>query len=200
MSYVIVSLPGDQATRDADSFAAWIADRWQPARFFREVSPEHEQVRQEVARYRRVVIFAHNGGGTFRASSGGSPWADAKEIGRICKDARVYAFACNTMGIHSDDLRSGLGMDAVKAGVKIFAGHPTAVPPSTDDHPRGRFEQEVRKAIFHTIKLFLDGESDEKKLRLAAERSFNIVEQNFQNRFMAATAIRSAMASLRIAC
>lgn len=198
MTYVLISLPGDQASREAADFGAWFAQRRQPDVTFSEAAPDHSAVRTAVARTRCAVVFGHNGGGALRASAGGAPWAGAQEMGQVFGGARVYAFACNTMGEHSADGLRGLGVDAVRAGVHVFAGHPTFVPADTGQDPRGKFHHAIRQAIAAVIVEFLDGCSDEAVLRLRAERSFDIVAERFGVWGGAPGAIRAAMTTLRV--
>jgi len=198
VTYVLISLPGDEASREADELAEWFATRRAPAARFRDEAPDHDAIRAAVVKSPVAILFGHDGDGAIRARSKGSAWADARRLGAMFKGARVYAFACNTMGGHSDDDLPALGHDAVKAGVQLFVGHATAVPAGTGHDPRGRYEMEVRRAIGAVLLRFLDGESDERRLRLAAERSFNIVHKRSPHLAGAPLSIRGAMQGLRV--
>ena len=185
MSYVLVSLVGDEATQKADEFASWLEAAHPPTIVFREASPSHAAVKSAAAGPHRAVVFGHNGshGGvsSLRAKATGASWATAPELGKLFPGARVYAYACETMGRGDKTDPESLGFAAKAAGVAAFAGHTSFLDAGWEEAvPIASAVEPVRKALGELILAFLGGESDSNKLKLAARASFDILLAGIQ--------------------
>lgn len=198
MSYLIVSLPGDEATMEADKLAQRVARKRTPRLYIAHPHPDHDEVRQVAADLQTILIFGHDGGGKLRATAGGLPWADAPQLASLFPGKRVYAFACNTVGEHSRGEVQGLGVEAVKQGVRLFAGHPTPVPPGPEGEGSEKLQEAIRDAMCAALVAFVDGIDDAAKLRRCAARSLRAVDWRFHSSGGAPMAIQNAMASLLV--
>jgi len=178
MSYVLVSLVGDDVTQEADAFARLLRERRAPSRAFHEASPSHESVSSANEAVRRAVIIGHNGrlNGTpsLRSYATGAAWADSERLGTTFKDARVYAYACETMGAGGVPDVEALGNLAHRAGVKAFAGHAVFVDAGWQQSLAAAHRDRVTQALSEMIFAFLDGEDDAGRLKLRARGSFNL--------------------------
>ncbi|MBN2495902.1 MAG: hypothetical protein JXR96_15025 [Deltaproteobacteria bacterium] len=194
--YVLVSLVGDEATREADDFALRFEKRRPPSESFHEPAPNLDDVSAEVAKARQALVFGHDGGGSLRAFAEGPPWATAEQFGKAFAGSRVYAFACKTMGTHltDDDDVTAFGHAATRSGVSVFAGHCSWATASMEDSPAD-LAVAVWNALADVICAFLDGENDAGRLRLRAEESFDIIEAGFGG---VPYAIHGMMQGLRI--
>lgn len=167
MTYVLVSLRGDEGTQDADMFAQWFAKRHAPSAAYHEPSPPHAIVSDAVRETPNALVFAHDGDGSIRAVKGGEPWADAHAFAGIFQHARVWVYACDT---RSDALEADLasfGRLAHAAGVRVFAGH--CGPVNLPYLPALQINME---SVYHGLRgafvAFLEGEDDVAALRDAA--------------------------------
>jgi hypothetical protein len=182
MSYVLVCLAGDENTQKAAEFADWMATYHPPSAFFREEAPAHESVAAAVGATNRAMIVGHNGEhcgeASLRAKAAGPAWANAKRLGQTFSGARVYAYACLTMG--GAPFAAALGKEAKDAGVAAFAGHASVFDSGWEDNvgSEGALEP-IRKAVAQLIIAFLEGENDAAKLKLAARESFDMLSAGF---------------------
>lgn len=167
MTYVLVSLRGDQGTQDADMFARWFAERHVPSVAYHEPSPPHAIVTDAVREPLNALVFAHDGDGSLRAVKGHEPWADARAFAGIFQRARVWVYACDT---RSDALEADLasfGRLAHAAGVRVFAGH--CGPVNLPFLPVLQINMEsLYQGLRGAFVAFLEGEDDVAALRDAA--------------------------------
>jgi len=181
MSYVLVSLAGDDATRAADGFARWLAQQSPgPHAAFHLPSPAHEDVAHGVERTGRAVVCGHDGlhdgAHSLRSAATGPPWATAAQIGRIFHGARLYAYACNTMGKDGQVDLDALGHEAHRLGVAAFAGHAVFFDGGWEQNVLAENVEPVRAAVASVIHAFLEGEDDASKLKILAWQSFDVLE------------------------
>ena len=178
MTYVLVSLVGDDVTKEADVFARLLSERRTPSSSFHEPSPSHQGVSAANEGVRRAVIVAHNGRhegiSSLRSHAAGAKWADGEILGQIFKDARVYAYACDTMGARGIPDVQALGNLAHRAGVRAFAGHAIFVDAGWPQSLSAGHRDRVIAGLSQMIFAFLDGEDDAARLKLVARGSFNI--------------------------
>ncbi len=168
MSYVLVSLLGDEATAANDLFARWFEASHRPSSAFHEEHPDHEAVAAAVRETRLALVFGHDGGGSLRGASGGPPWVDASEFARIFAGARVWVYACDTRARAQEDDILSFGRQAHSLGVAVFAGHCTpitAVPPFTT---LPGLRDAVYNALARAFRAFLQGQNSAEELRRAA--------------------------------
>jgi len=175
MSFVIVSLVGDEATQAADTFMQWLAVQRPPCCYVAARCPDREEVRKCAATH--AIVSGHNGGGSLRAEPAGEPWLDAPGLGKTFTGARLYAFACYTLsGERGVDDIQAIGYAAVESGVSAFAGHAGWIDASWGERLEEPTLTEVRKAVAEVVWRFLGGENDATKLRLLAEETFSALE------------------------
>ncbi len=89
MTFVLVSLLGDDATAANDEFARWFEASHSPAAAFHGEHPDHEAVAAAVRVTPTALVLGHDGGGSLRGASSGSPWVNPTEFARIFAGARV---------------------------------------------------------------------------------------------------------------
>jgi hypothetical protein len=181
MTYVLVSLPGDEATQAADLFAQWLAGTPPlPHAAFHDPAVAHEDVARGVEQTGRAVICSHNGFHdgvhSLRSQATGAPWATAEQIARVFLGARLYAYACETMGRAGKVYLDALGHEAHRLGVAAFAGHAVFFDGGWDQNVLAENVESVRAAVAKVIHAFLDGEDDANKLKLLAWESFDILD------------------------
>jgi hypothetical protein len=198
MSYVLVSLVGDEATQTADAFAAWFAERKPPAARFREEAPDHDAVASAVRQCGQALVFGHDGGGTLRARRRGPAWATADQFAHMFRDARTYAYACDTMAERHESDLGAFGHESQRLRVRVFAGHCTGATAAVDSESPVLSEA-LREAVAAVLCAFLDGENDAAHLRLVAEQSFELVDEGFFRMGGVPLAIRSMMRGLVVA-
>ena len=172
MTYVLVSLVGDDVTQQADVFARQVGELRSPLRAFHEPSPAHEVVAAANDAVRKAVVVGHNGchdgSPSLRAHAGGGQWADGEKLGEIFQHSRVYAYACETMGSRGEPDVEALGNLACRAGVAAFAGHAVFVDIGWQQSLASAYRERVTEAVSQMIFAFLDGENDADQLRLIA--------------------------------
>jgi hypothetical protein len=181
MSYVLVSLAGDEATQAADRFAQWLARTPPlPHAAFHEPSPAHDDVARGVEQTGRAVVCSHDGVHdgvhSLRSEAAGAPWATAEQIARMFRGARLYAYACNTMGRDGKVDLDALGYEAHRQGVAAFAGHAVFFDGGWEQNVLTENVDAVRAAVARVIHTFLEGEDDAYKLKILAWESFSILE------------------------
>lgn len=118
----------------------------------------------------------HDGVHSFRSEAAGAPWATPEQIGRMFQDARVYAYACETMGRGGKVDLAALGHEAQRQGVAAFAGHTVFFDGGWEQNVLAASLDAVRRAVAGVIHAFLDGEDDTAKLKLLAWESFDLLE------------------------
>lgn len=181
MSYVLVALhrEGDDATKLTLDTAHDIAIKRNTAKTFFGASPSFDEIEAALHalphQERRGLVFGHCGKNScsLRAQIKDEPiWSDAPMFGELFSNAAVYVFACETIedpAARSDwlGIRS-FGAIAVQHGVRCFVGHSVEVgvpriPPNWNEEQMAMLRDCTEAAML----AFLDGEEDEKKLRLA---------------------------------
>jgi hypothetical protein len=197
MSYVLVSLVGDEATQEADKLATWFATRRRPVATFAESNPDHDSIRKAVAETPTALVFGHDGNGSLRATSNGPAWATPEQFARIFQDARVYTYACDTLGDHFEESHDSFGHLAKRHGVRVFAGH-CIWATATLDQACQPIDDAVRQALAVVLEAFLDGEDNDVKLRRLAEESFSIIDEGFYALGGVPMAIHGMMQGLRV--
>lgn len=192
MSYVLVSLRGDEATQMNDAFAQHFAKAFPPAVFFSEEHPDHDRVAESVRAWGQAVVMGHDGAGSLRAHGQGPPWTDARGFASMFRGARVWAYACDTRGASLETDLDSFGRQAVELGVRVFAGHaaPITAPPPFATMPTLR--DEVYRALGRGFRCFLQGSNNADEIRLAALRN-----RSAKNALIAYP-IQDALASLRV--
>jgi hypothetical protein len=198
MSYVLVTLVGDEATQEANSLAQWFAARRKPVAIFADSSPSHSQIRAALSEVPVALVFGHDGNGSLRATNDGPAWATPEQFASIFKNSRVYTYACNTIGSHFNENSSdSFGHRAIRSGVRVFAGHCVWATASLAGVSQVHRDA-IRKALADVFDSFLDGENDGAKLRLRAEESFDIIEAGFGLNGGVPMAIHGMMQGLRV--
>lgn len=175
MTYVLVSLVGDEATRDANALSLRLEERCPAASTYRDESPDVDRIEQSMAEVDAAVLFGHDGGGTLRAFSESERiWADALALGRIFGGARIYIYACDSFQPCGDSLAEL----AVNHGVRLVVGHDA--PIGTPDPLQGYTQEQlaiVQDAALAMMVAFLGGETDERRLRGIGLRARLVHEQ-----------------------
>lgn len=170
MTYVLVSLLGDEATAANDDFARWFEHAHAPAAAFHGEHPDHEEVARAVQRTPIALVFGHDGDGSVRGAANGRPWADPAQFARIFAGARVWVYACETRGQKLDRDLDSFGNQARAGGVAVFAGHCTkitAVPPFTS---MPDLRASVYQALARAFRAFIQGVNNAGELQRAALR------------------------------
>ncbi len=168
MSYVLVSLIGDEATATNDEFARWFALNHPPARAFHGESPSHDDVAAAVRETKTALVLGHDGGGSLRGASTGPAWITPEQFAQVFQDARVWVYACDTRGPTLEQDLESFGRIAFERGVYVFAGHAspiTAVPPFTL-FPDLR--KRTHEALARVFRAFIHGEDNANELRRIA--------------------------------
>ena len=202
MSYILVSLIGDEATEDSDGLSRQLESRVAPTKTFRGENPNHQDVR--VAADRDAVFFGHNGHGSLRAWADTSRiWATGKDLGQMCDGARLFLYACSSF----DEEGFSLGDEALSNGVEVVVGHESRIIAPDGERGFTPHQMEVlRDAALAMIVAFLDGEDDEMALQLLGQREYDVLADGglldltpTGSRFMnAAIAQRMLYRSLRV--
>jgi hypothetical protein len=194
VSYVLVSLLGDEATAANDVFAGWFEALHPPAATFHAEHPDHDAVAAAVRATPLALVFGHDGGGSVRGAALGPSWAEPAQFARIFAGARVWVYACKTRGEGLEDDLESFGRRARDGGVAVFAGHATAitaVPPFTT-FPEMRTR--VYAALARAFRAFLRGENSAGELRRAALGGAESGRQTL----LAAPGVKRDMQSLRV--
>ena len=168
MNYVLVSLVGDDATASTDKFARWFAADHPPVDVFHEEVPDHDQVASAVRKTPCALVFGHDGGGSLRAAANGKKWVDPIRFSEIFAGARVWVYACNTRASKlAEDLES-FGRLAQQHGVRVFAGHCSAVGAPLE--PGGLVDSQgyARRGLARAFRAFLRGEDNARELQYIA--------------------------------
>ncbi len=168
MSYVLVSLLGDDATAANDLFARWFEERHRPNAAFHHEHPNPEEVAAAIRETPVAIVLGHDGGGSVRGSSSGPPWMEPDGFARVFQGARVWVYACDTRARALEDDLASFGRQVFDAGVSVFAGHCspiTAVPPFTS---LPDLRDRVYAALARAFRAFLSGENNATRLRQAA--------------------------------
>ena len=194
MSYVLVSLLGDDATAANDAFARWFEESHRPKASFHDEHPEREAVAAAVRETRLALVFGHDGGGSLRGAKGGPPWVDASEFARIFAGARVWVYACDTRAKAQEDDLLSFGRQARDGGVAVFAGHCTsitAVPPCST---MPSLREPVYQAFARAFRAFLQGQNNAEEIRRAALKGTVVGRSTV----LAALPVERDMKSLRV--
>jgi hypothetical protein len=170
-------LNGYDATRQAQQFGDWLAAQRPPIARWDEPRPPVDAVAAAVRQTPSLVVIGHDGPlndrHSLRAHSHGSVWLDGSELGMKFPGARIYAWACWTLGYESvrDPNTAYLGDEAVASGAQAVAGHSIALPANLGAMVGGSahfFREPVKAMIFG----FLEGEDDAAALRERAQEHF----------------------------
>ncbi len=170
MSYVLVSLTGDDATSANDGFARWFAESHPPSAAFHEGHPDHDQVAAAVRKTPVALVFGHDGGGSLRGAASGPAWVAPEAFARIFEGARVWVYACSTRSPSLEADLLSFGRLSRSGGVAVFAGHAspiTAVPPYTS---LPGLRTSVHAALARGFRAFLQGQNSAEELRRAVLR------------------------------
>lgn len=164
MKYALVCLVDDANAQSIERSARSFAQANPPQGDILAPCPSHESVKQSV-NGGNALVTGHNGGGNLRAASRGQPWANAAQFAGMFQGARVYVYACETLGSGGQESLASFGHEALLAGVARFAGHCVVVP--TDNQASGL------DGVVHALwRAFLEGEDDQEKLRGIGWRAF----------------------------
>jgi hypothetical protein len=194
VTYVLVSLLGDEATAANDDFARWFEQTHTPAAGFHSEHPDHEEVARAVRGAPIAIVFGHDGDGSVRGASNGPPWADPAQFARMFAGARVWVYACQTRGQKLGDDLDSFGRQARAGGVAVFAGHCTsitAVPPFTS---MPDLRASVYQALARAFRAFIQGVNNAGELRRAALKG----AVHGRGTVLSALPIEQAMMSLRV--
>lgn len=164
MGYALICLVGDENTRSIERSARDFASQFPPHSDILTPHPSFESVARAVNQG-NALVTGHNGRGNLRTTSQGPAWADAQQFASIFQGARVYVYACNTLGEGGQESLSSFGHQAIQAGVARFAGHCVVVP--TDNQ-----SSEIDEVIHALWRAFLEGEDSQDKLRGVGLRAF----------------------------
>jgi hypothetical protein len=170
VTYVLVSLCGDEATERNDEFARVFAASYPPVAAFHG-HPDHDKVAAAIRTTPNALVFGHDGGGTLRASSQGPKWADPEEFAMVFRDARVWVYACDTRAPKLEADLESFGRRAKDDGVAVFAGHCAAITAVLQYAEFPSLRQSVHRALDRAFRAFLGGENRSKKLQRIALRS-----------------------------
>ena len=167
MSYVLVSLLGDDATAANDEFARWFADAHPPSAAFHAAHPDHDAVAAALKKAPHALVFGHDGGGSLRGHAEGPAWVEPDGFARIFTGARVWVSACSPRSPSLEEDLQSFGRVAHAGGVAVFAGHAspiTAVSPFTK---MPELRKSVRSALARGFRAFLQGQNNAEELRRA---------------------------------
>jgi hypothetical protein len=135
VSYVLVCLVGDEATHRASDFGRWLEQQEpRPRSVLFEPHPAHVPLQSSVTESKTLFVIGHNGRArgvhSLRAEAAGQAWIRGEELGMRFAGARVFAWACETVGEEGTRIEgvAHLGDEAVSAGLKGFAGFSIRVP------------------------------------------------------------------------
>lgn len=194
MTYVLVSLLGDEATELNDCFALEFEKAFPPAIAFHEPLPDHDEVSAAVRAVPNALVFGHDGGGSLRGASTGAPWVTPEQFAEIFADARVWVYACDTRAKKLEDDLESFGRKAHDLGVGVFAGHCAAITavPLFQTLPETR--KTVRDALGRAFRAFLTGENNAGELRRVALRKSG----GGRKEMFAPRTVEEVMESLRV--
>lgn len=168
MSYVLVSLLGDEATASNDEFARWFASSNPPTRAFHAEHPSHDEVALAVREAKNALILGHDGGGSLRGAAKGDAWIKPEQFGHVFQGARVWVWACDTRGATLEADLDSFGRAAFEGGVQVFAGHasPIAAVPTYFGMPA--LHNLIYQSLDRAFRAFLQGEDRADELRRIA--------------------------------
>jgi hypothetical protein len=168
VSYVLVSLLGDEATAANDEFARWFKKSHPPAAAFHDPHPDHEAVAAAVRGSPVALVFGHDGGGSVRGASQGPPWCDPAQFARIFAGARVWVYACDTRAQALEDDLVSFGRQAWDDGIAVFAGHCSAITAVPQLTTLPDLQASVYRALARGFRAFLQGCNNADEIRRAA--------------------------------
>jgi hypothetical protein len=164
VAYALICLVGDENTQSIERSAREFAKKFPPHGSILTPQPTSGEVKQTVNRG-NALVTGHNGRGNLRTTSQGSAWADAQQFAGMFQGARVYVYACNTLGEGGLESLSSFGHQAIQAGVMRFAGHCVVVP--TENQSSGI------DAVLHALwRAFLEGEDRQDRLQDLGKQAF----------------------------
>ena len=167
MNYILVSLVGDDDTKQSDEFAVYFEKNNPAYDSFHEENPDHDQVKKRVEVAKVALVFGHNGGGSIRAFSDGRPWAEPKQFVDMFKGSRVWVYACRTRGKKLGEDIHSFGREVFEGGVSVFVGYCSVVAAPLaigKIDPSGM----VREGLARAFRAFLQGENSADNLRKKA--------------------------------
>lgn len=183
MSYVLVSLVGDEATRELDILSQYIEQQRLPFAIFRDDNPSHEGVREEVDRLNSDsetasgVIFGHGGESSDSLRAYRDPrrvWSTPEQFADVFQNSRVYVFGCQTVSRPDDASIDSFGEEAVRHCVSVFVGHYMKIqPPEISASLSASQVQQLESATSAAILKFLDGCEDEGELKRVIQDSYD---------------------------
>lgn len=168
MSYVLVSLLGDEATEANDEFARWFASQHPPARAFHAEFPDKNDVATAIQETKTALVLGHDGGGSLRGASKGSAWIKPEEFAHVFRDARVWVYACDTRGPTLEQDLESFGKIAFEGGVRVFAGHASPITAVMPFRLMPDLRQRWYNALSRAFRAFIQGEDNANELRQVA--------------------------------
>jgi hypothetical protein len=164
LTYVLISLRGDEATVMADEFAQWFATQHEPAAHFHTARPDPAKVRAAIATTPRAIVFGHNGGGSIRSESRGGVWLEPDDFGEVFADATVWVYACSTREQSLEADLTSFGRRSHANGVRTFLGHcgPTPTIPPFASLPYAR--EKIHAALARGFRAFTQGTTNAREL------------------------------------
>jgi hypothetical protein len=174
MTYVLVSLPGDEASQEADRLARHLEKKLPPLCSFHEENPDHEFVTKDMSETKKGVFFGHNGNNALKSRRDDEPWVDGARLGNLSKDSRIYVYACKAL----EDSGFSLGDEAVKHGAAVVAGHDAPISSPSSDSGFTKEQLSIfRDAAVAMIESFLSGDNDVNALRDAGRKAYNALDE-----------------------
>lgn len=171
MSYVLVSLSGDEATAANDEFARWFVGSYPPTRSFHSEHPSHDEVSEAVRQTPVAIVLGHDGDGSIRGASKGIPWVDPIQFGRIFSGARVWVYACDTCVDSLEQDLESFSREAIANGVKVFAGHASPIPAVPPFGTMPGIRKQGYEALARAFRAFVRGEDNAGELRRVGLRA-----------------------------
>lgn len=168
MSYVLVSLTGDEATAANDEFARWFATTHPALQAFHGEAPLHEEVAAAVRESKTAIVLGHDGGGSLRGKSQGAAWITPREFAHVFHDARVWVYACDTRGPSVEQDLESFGRIAFDGGVRVFAGHASPITAVMPFNLWPDFRMRTYQALARAFRAFIQGENNKNVLRQIA--------------------------------
>jgi hypothetical protein len=170
VSYVLVSLTGDEATAANDEFARWFAKEHPPLLAFHGESPLHEDVAAGVRETKTALVLAHDGGGSIRGASQGDAWITPQQFAHVFHDARVWVYACDTRGPTLEQDLESFGRIAFESGVRVFAGHASPITAVMPFNLWPDFRTRTYQALARAFRAFIQGENSATVLQQIAKK------------------------------
>lgn len=186
MPYVLVCLVGDDNTRLIERSAREFERGFHASEILTPLPPFHE-VTRAVAEG-DALVTGHNGGGSLRDTSQGSGWANAAQFSAMFRGARVYVYACETLGSKGAESLSSFGHEAMRGGVRCFAGHCVVVP--TDNLASG-----IDPVLHAMWGAFLRGEDDQDMIKQVAWRAFGATRKHVRGGALGFAQLSSALSA-----